>query len=57
MDTSGLIRYNLGGGWENHTLSLSIDIRYSPVERGFLLVQHYDHDLDILRYDGYPDSS
>jgi len=27
-----------GGGWENHTLSLGIERKYSPVKRGFLLV-------------------
>jgi len=46
-----------GGVWENHTLSLGIERKYSAVKRGFLLVQHYDHDLDVLRYDGRPDSS
>ena len=30
---------------------------YSPLKRGFLLVQHYDHDLDVLRYHGRPHSS
>jgi len=46
-----------GGGWENHTLSLGIERKYSPVKRGFLLVQHYVHDLDVLRYHGRPESS
>ena len=26
------------------------------MKRGFLLVQHHDHDLDVLRYHGCPDS-
>jgi len=46
-----------GGGWENHTLSLGIERKYSTVKRGFLLVQHHDHDLDVLRYHGRADSS
>ena len=46
----------MGWGWYNHTLSLSIERKYSPVKRGFLLVQHYDHDLDVLRYHDRPDS-
>jgi len=45
------------GGRENHTLLLSIERKYSPVKRGFLLVPHYDHDLTVLRYHGRPDSS
>jgi len=43
-----------GGGWENHTLSLGIARKCSLVKRGFLVVQHYDHDLDVLRYHGRP---
>jgi len=46
-----------GGVWENHTLSLGIERKYTTVKRGFLLVQHYHHDLDVLRYHGRPDSS
>ena len=45
------------GGWYNHTLSLGIERKHSPVKRGFLLVQHYVHDLDVLRYLGHPESS
>ena len=58
MDASGLIRSNLwGGGCENHIILLGIERKYLPVKRGVLLVQHYDHDLDVLRYHGRPDSS
>ena len=46
-----------GGGWENHTLPLGIERKYSPLKRGFLQVQHYDYDLDVVRYNGRPDSS
>jgi len=46
-----------GEGRENQTLSLGHERKYSPVKRGYLLVQYYDHDLDVLRYQGRPDSS
>jgi len=46
-----------GGGWRNHTLSLSIERQYSLIKRGFQLVQHYYHDLNVLRYHGHPGSS
>jgi len=46
----------MGGDCENQTLSLGIERTYVPVKRGFLLVQHYDHDLDVIRYHGRPDS-
>jgi len=57
MDGSGLRRQDVRGGYVNHTLSFGIERKYSPVKRGFLLVQHYDHDLDVLRDDGRPNSS
>jgi len=46
-----------GGGWKNHRLLLGIERQNSPVKRGVLLVEHYDYDLDILKYHGRPDSS
>jgi len=50
---SGLIRYLFWGGrgGEIHVLSLGIERIYSTAKRGFLLVQHYVHTLDELRYD------
>jgi len=38
----------LMGDWENQTLSFGIQRKYWPIKRGFLLVQHYEHDLDVL---------
>ena len=52
--------YALGlrrGGWVNHTLSLGIERKYSLVKRCFVLVQQHDHDPDVLRYHGRPNSS
>jgi len=40
----------------NHTLSLGIETKYSAVKRCFLLVQHYDHELNVLTYHGRLDS-
>ena len=34
-DASGLIHWDLQGGWYNHTLSLGIERKYLPVKRGF----------------------
>ena len=52
-NASGLIRYVF---WGDHILSLSIERIFSPPKRGFLLVQHYVHTLDKLRYDVRLDS-
>jgi len=46
-----------GGGWENYTLALGIERKYSPVKRGLLLLQHDNPDLDVIRYHGCRDSS
>ena len=39
------------GGCEIYLLSHDIERIYSTAKRSFLLVQHYVHTLDELRYD------